>query len=79
MTYATSEKRQMKFAVFMHGDSNYHSAGWRHPDAYADGGLNAAVMECVPIQPTSCFRTAVPAVPFADWTWTVPRVSVTLL
>jgi alkanesulfonate monooxygenase len=33
-------KRQMKFAVFMHGDSNYHSAGWRHPEAYADGGLN---------------------------------------
>lgn len=30
----------MSFAVFMHGDSNYHSAGWRHPDAYADSGLN---------------------------------------
>jgi N-acetyl-S-(2-succino)cysteine monooxygenase len=30
----------MKLAVFMHGDSNYHSAGWRHPEAYADGGLN---------------------------------------
>ncbi len=33
-------KRQMKFAVFMSGDSNYHMAGWRHPDSYADGGLN---------------------------------------
>lgn len=32
--------RQMKFAVFMTGDSNYHMAGWRHPEAYADGGLN---------------------------------------
>jgi alkanesulfonate monooxygenase len=33
-------KRKMKFAVFMSGDSNYHMAGWRHPDSYADGGLN---------------------------------------
>jgi FMN-dependent oxidoreductase (nitrilotriacetate monooxygenase family) len=33
-------KRQMKFAVFMSGDSHYHMAGWRHPGAYADGGLN---------------------------------------
>ncbi len=32
--------RQMKLAVFMHGDSNYHSAGWRHPEAYADAGLS---------------------------------------
>ena len=33
-------RRQMKFAVFMTGDSHYHMAGWRHPEAYADGGLN---------------------------------------
>ena len=33
-------KRQMKFAVFMSGDSNYHLAGWRLPEAYADAGMN---------------------------------------
>ena len=33
-------RRQMKFAVFMTGDSNYHMAGWRHPEAYGQGGLN---------------------------------------
>ncbi len=32
--------RQMKFAVFMSGDSNYHIAGWRLPEAYADTGMN---------------------------------------
>jgi FMN-dependent oxidoreductase (nitrilotriacetate monooxygenase family) len=30
----------MKFAVFMHGDSNYHIAGWRTKDSYPDGGMN---------------------------------------
>jgi len=40
MAQSSGPRRQMKFAVFMHGDSNYHTAGWRHPDAYADGGLN---------------------------------------
>jgi FMN-dependent oxidoreductase (nitrilotriacetate monooxygenase family) len=30
----------MKFAVFLMADSNYHSAGWRHPDAYVDAGSN---------------------------------------
>lgn len=40
MNSARGRPRQMKLAVFMHGDSNYHSAGWRHPHAYADGGLN---------------------------------------
>ncbi len=40
MSAHRSDKAQMKFAVFMHGDSNYHTAGWRHPQAYADGGLN---------------------------------------
>lgn len=37
-----SEKRrqdQLKFAVFMSGDSNYHLAGWRLPDSYADAGM----------------------------------------
>jgi N-acetyl-S-(2-succino)cysteine monooxygenase len=40
MAKSVAPRRQMKFAVFMHGDSNYHSAGWRHPRAYADGGSN---------------------------------------
>ncbi len=31
---------QLKFAVFMSGDSNYHLAGWRLPEAYADAGMN---------------------------------------
>ncbi len=31
---------KMKFAVFLMADSNYHIAGWRHPDAYADAGSN---------------------------------------
>jgi len=30
----------MKFAVFMTGDCSYHMAGWRHPEAYEDAGLN---------------------------------------
>ena len=36
-----TEKRtdQLKFAVFMTGDSNYHNAGWRLPGAYNDAGL----------------------------------------
>jgi len=37
---ADGAQRQMKFAVFMSGDSNYHIAGWRLPEAYADTGLN---------------------------------------
>ncbi len=32
-------KEQLKFAVFMSGDSNYHLAGWRLPDSYGDSGL----------------------------------------
>ncbi|MEQ1868262.1 MAG: nitrilotriacetate monooxygenase, partial [Micropepsaceae bacterium] len=32
----------MKFAVFLMADSNYHIAGWRHPDAVADAGSNFA-------------------------------------
>ncbi len=35
-----NKKRQMKFAVFMSGDSNYHLAGWRLPEAYADAGMS---------------------------------------
>ncbi len=34
--------RKMKFAVFLMADSNYHIAGWRHPDAYVDAGSNIA-------------------------------------
>ncbi len=30
---------QLKFAVFMAGDSNYHLAGWRLPESYADSGI----------------------------------------
>ena len=30
----------MKFAVFLMADSNYHIAGWRHPDSYVDAGSN---------------------------------------
>ena len=33
---------QIKLAVFMHGNSNYHIAGWRHPEAYANSAENLA-------------------------------------
>ena len=36
-------------------------------------------MECVPIPPSSCRRTALPVVPLADCTWTVPSTCVMLL
>jgi FMN-dependent oxidoreductase (nitrilotriacetate monooxygenase family) len=32
-------KDQLKFAVFMSGESNYHLAGWRLPESYADSGI----------------------------------------
>jgi alkanesulfonate monooxygenase SsuD/methylene tetrahydromethanopterin reductase-like flavin-dependent oxidoreductase (luciferase family) len=32
-------KDQLKFAVFMAGESNYHLAGWRLPESYADSGI----------------------------------------
>ena len=35
----TTRADQLKFAVFMSGDSNYHLAGWRLPDSYADAGM----------------------------------------
>jgi FMN-dependent oxidoreductase (nitrilotriacetate monooxygenase family) len=35
-----ANKAKMKFAVFLMADSNYHIAGWRHPDAYVDAGSN---------------------------------------
>ena len=35
-----TSKPKMKFAVFLMADSNYHIAGWRHPDAYVDAGSN---------------------------------------
>ena len=31
---------KMKFAVFLMADSNYHIAGWRHPQSYVDAGSN---------------------------------------
>ncbi len=36
----TKPNEKMKFAVFLMADSNYHIAGWRHPDAYVDAGSN---------------------------------------
>jgi FMN-dependent oxidoreductase (nitrilotriacetate monooxygenase family) len=36
----TAPNGKMKFAVFLMADSNYHIAGWRHPDAYVDAGSN---------------------------------------
>src|SRR5271154_3021782 len=40
------------------------------------GALKVATTECVPIPPSSSIRTALPLVPFADCTWTVPRTWV---
>ncbi len=37
---AERRKDQIKVAIFMTGDANYHSAGWRLPDAYADVGTS---------------------------------------
>jgi FMN-dependent oxidoreductase (nitrilotriacetate monooxygenase family) len=31
---------KMRLAVFLTADSNYHIAGWRHPDSYVDAGSN---------------------------------------
>ena len=33
-------ERRMKLSVFMGGDCNYHIAGWRLPDTFADTGMN---------------------------------------
>ncbi len=32
--------RQMKLALFLTGDGNYHMAGWRMPGGHCDGGQN---------------------------------------
>jgi FMN-dependent oxidoreductase (nitrilotriacetate monooxygenase family) len=40
MTKDTKRSGQLKVAVFMHGDSNYHLGGWRHPQAYSDTGMS---------------------------------------
>ena len=37
---ADAAPRQMKLAAFVSRDGSYHLAGWRHPDAFADGGTN---------------------------------------
>ncbi len=37
----TSQKRQIKLGMFLR-PAAHHIAGWRHPDAWADGGLNFA-------------------------------------
>ena len=35
-----SPQRQMKLALFLTGDGNYHMAGWRLPGSSTDGGCN---------------------------------------
>jgi FMN-dependent oxidoreductase (nitrilotriacetate monooxygenase family) len=42
MTEASTKPRQIKLAVFMMMDGNYHLAGWRLPQAHADAGHNIA-------------------------------------
>ena len=42
MAERSTTPSQIKLAVFMHGNSNYHIAGWRHPDAYTDSAENLA-------------------------------------
>ena len=37
---SAKKKRQMKLALFLTGDGNYHMAGWRLPGATNDGGHN---------------------------------------
>ena len=35
-----SEARSMNLAVFLTACGNYHHLGWRHPEAWVDGGTN---------------------------------------
>ena len=35
-----SRRGQMKLALFLTGDGNYHMAGWRRPGSDTDGGYN---------------------------------------
>lgn len=35
-----SKQAHMNLAVFLTADGNYHHLGWRHPDAWVDGGSN---------------------------------------
>ncbi|MCW2573638.1 MAG: FMN-dependent oxidoreductase, nitrilotriacetate monooxygenase family, partial [Frankiales bacterium] len=37
---ASAAQRQMKLALFLTGDGNYHMAGWRLPGSSTDGGCN---------------------------------------
>ncbi len=37
---STKAQRQMKLALFLTGDGNYHMAGWRLPGSTCDGGQN---------------------------------------
>lgn len=37
---ASEPHRQMKLALFLTGDGNYHMAGWRLPGSATDGGAN---------------------------------------
>ncbi len=36
----TRRNQNIKFAVFLQADCNYHVAGWRLPGSYADAGMN---------------------------------------
>ena len=38
--HADNSARQMKLALFLTGDGNYHMAGWRLPGSTIDGGQN---------------------------------------
>ena len=40
MTNGAPAAKQMNLAVFLTADGNYHHLGWRHPEAWADSGVN---------------------------------------
>ncbi len=40
--FGRSTDNKMRLSAFLLGDSNYHVAGWRHPDAVTDAGTNIA-------------------------------------
>ena len=40
MTDTQPPAKHMSLAVFLTADGNYHHLGWRHPDAWVDGGSN---------------------------------------
>src|SRR5262245_14946062 len=40
--HSMSSRRQIKLGMFLRPGGGHHIAGWRHPDAWADNGLNFA-------------------------------------